>query len=327
MQNKILRKGLLVGIIILFFGTVITPTLGISNSNDDNTPPITTHTLEPATPDGDNGWYVSDVEVRLIATDDMSGVKEIKYKISSGSTQTISGDIGTFVVDLDAENLAIEYWAIDNVGNEESHHTFSIDIDQTEPLIDCYYEWEYIDKENGTYLFIFNVTATDVTSKMNRVEFIVDNDIYETIYGPGPKYTFQLLVDFDFSVNGYICKTNITEEYVKFYAIVLRVFSILNDFNSSLYPIAYDNAGNEAYDIITKLLPVPLEKKFFKWYKFPNNYKGYIGKYYIDAIFEKSPMKVSTVPNILNFEPDNLFLQFIEYFPLLHSLLDILRWS
>jgi hypothetical protein len=38
-------------------------------------------------------------------------------------------------------------------------------------------------------------------------------------------------------------------------------------------------------------------------------------------------MKVSTVPNILNFEPDNLFLQFIEYFPLLHSLLDILRWS
>ena len=60
-------------------------TIGIGS---DGTPPTTIHTIKPALPDGENGYYVSDVEVTLEAADPSigcevvgSGVKEIKYKI------------------------------------------------------------------------------------------------------------------------------------------------------------------------------------------------------------------------------------------------------
>jgi hypothetical protein len=166
----------------------------------DDTDPESSHTLEPATPDGDNGWYVSDVEVTLTASDPeilgvSSGVKEMKYKIGSGSTQTITGSSGSFVIDVDADNLAIEYWAIDNVGNEETHNSFTIDMDQTDPIIDMVYEWQ--DGPNGPgkapWLMIFNATCSDATSGMNRVRFLLNGVEQEVVVGPGPVYTWSFL--------------------------------------------------------------------------------------------------------------------------------------
>ncbi|KYK26381.1 hypothetical protein AYK20_09025 [Thermoplasmatales archaeon SG8-52-1] len=75
----------------------------------DDTDPVASHALNPATPDGENGWYVSDVEVTLDAYDPevlgvSSGVKEIKYRIDGGTTHTITGNHGTFDVDTDKDN-------------------------------------------------------------------------------------------------------------------------------------------------------------------------------------------------------------------------------
>jgi hypothetical protein len=318
---------LILGIIFLLAGISINSSVAIFDFNDDTTPPVTTHSLDPATPDGNNGWYVSDVTVTLTATDDMSGVKEIKYKVNNGATQTIIGDNGIFIVDEDGDNLPIEYWAIDNVGNEESHHTFTIDMDQTKPVVDYCFEWFDYDEENGTCWYTFNVTATDVTSEMNRVEFFIDDgELYKIIYGPGPDYTFKILQDFDFTIKGYICKTNITDDYVKFFAIVITESESMNFSTCYLpFPIAYDNAGNDKKDKIIIGEPPTPWKRYFKWYKFPNDYEGEIGSYYIDAIFKKSPIKTSIVPNPLNFEPNNLFLMFLDHFPFLQRLLDIWR--
>lgn len=54
------------------------------------TPPTTTYTMTPSSPDGDNGWYVTPVRIDLKATDLNSGVAKINYKIDGGSWQTIS---------------------------------------------------------------------------------------------------------------------------------------------------------------------------------------------------------------------------------------------
>jgi len=51
------------------------------------TPPVTTATLDPANPDGNNDWYVSPVQVTLQATDLGSGVKNTRYRINNGSWQ------------------------------------------------------------------------------------------------------------------------------------------------------------------------------------------------------------------------------------------------
>ena len=165
----------------------------------DDTKPVSTYALEPATPDGDNGWYVSDVEVTLNAYDPnvlgvSSGVKEIRYNIDGGTTQKIYGDHGQFVIDKNKENILIEYWAIDNVGNEESHHTFTIDMDQTPPVIDLIYSWE--DGPNpgkAPWRMIFTATASDMTSQMDRVRFLINNVEQNIVPGPGPEYVWDFL--------------------------------------------------------------------------------------------------------------------------------------
>lgn len=102
---NISKKALAVAVILLFFSVGVVPSTGIIVFNDDTTPPVTTHSLNPPEPDGDNGWYVNDVEVMLNATDDMSGVKEIRYKIGDGSLQILPGNQGMFVLDDDADDL------------------------------------------------------------------------------------------------------------------------------------------------------------------------------------------------------------------------------
>ena len=81
MKQRTFCKTLAVDVILLFIGMGINPAIA---NNDDTTPPITTHTLDPPEPDGLNGWYVSNVNVTLTATDDMSGVNVTYYRINGG---------------------------------------------------------------------------------------------------------------------------------------------------------------------------------------------------------------------------------------------------
>jgi hypothetical protein len=102
-------------------------------ANQDATPP-TTAAMMTGTP-GNNGWYVSDVQMTLTATDDIGGlgVKEIHCSVDgtetvvqgSSTSQSIAGD-GTH---------AVTWYAIDNAGNAETPREMSINIDTTPPSI------------------------------------------------------------------------------------------------------------------------------------------------------------------------------------------------
>jgi hypothetical protein len=151
----------------------------------DFSPPSTTHSLDPSEPDGCNGWYVSDVNVTLSATDYISGVKEIKYRIGDGPIQTINGDNGTFSInqEYDADDLRVEYWAIDYAGNEETPNIFYINMDQTAPFTDLIYEviggnpWQGWD-----LLFMF--TVTDLISGWNYTYYRIDGGEWILYTGP-----------------------------------------------------------------------------------------------------------------------------------------------
>lgn len=60
---------------------ILLPFLFITIAFADTTPPVTSHTISPSTPDGNNGWYVNPVQFTLSATDLESGVSEIRYRI------------------------------------------------------------------------------------------------------------------------------------------------------------------------------------------------------------------------------------------------------
>jgi hypothetical protein len=258
---------------------------------DDTTPPVSTHFLNPSEPDGNNGWYVGVVNVTLTATDDNSGVKEIRYKINNGADQLVIGDNGSFILYEEGNDILIEYWAIDNAGNVETKNSFIIDIDRSLPEICLTYEVIGGNRWTG-WFFEFTACAVDEISGMDCVEFYLNDEIMTTIHGPGPEYTWIYhwpgLSDTKFRVRGFICNLEITDEYVDFYALMVK---ISNDHLEKYDFIAcgYDNAGNKDCDgLVQPCLPLDtINPGFYMFRKFtlPNNYTGYIGDFFIYATF------------------------------------------
>jgi len=56
--------------------------------------------------------------------------------------------------------------------------------------------------------------------------------------------------------------------------------------SSLIYAIGYDMAGNSATDDNPGYPPDIWNRHIFKRLTFPNNYTGYIGKFFINAEFE-----------------------------------------
>ncbi len=167
---------------------------GLAIGVDDTKPISELYDLDPLKPDGKNGWYISDVEVTISAYDPevlgvCSWVKEIWYKIGKGDWQTIPGGYVTFTIEEDGEDILLQYYAVDYVGNKEQINSFTIDIDKTNPVIDIIYEFSFIGdtKKKGWYL-LFIASATDEISGMSHVEFFLNDMLQETVYGPGPTY-------------------------------------------------------------------------------------------------------------------------------------------
>jgi PKD repeat protein len=97
---------------------------------EDFTPPTTIH-------DYDSLWYTSDFTITLTAVDDWSGVAETYYKINDGPTKTVSVD-GQPLIETESANNKLEYWSIDEAGNEELPHKIltGIKLDKTYPTIE-----------------------------------------------------------------------------------------------------------------------------------------------------------------------------------------------
>jgi hypothetical protein len=156
-------------------------------------PPI----FDPEDPTGENDWYVDDVTVTLNATDPWSngvssGVKEIRYTVNGEGPFIIDGKTGSFVLTEDGDDILVEYWAVDWVGNAESPvNSFTIDIDQTIPEIQLTYEIIGGNPYQG-WDFEFTATATDAMSGMERCEFYFNNELQETVTGSGPEYVWTL---------------------------------------------------------------------------------------------------------------------------------------
>ena len=93
----------------------------------DITPPTTAH-------DYDFNWHASDFTINLNALDSGSGVATTYYRINSGSIQTV-GVNGQPHITTEGAGNSLEYWSVDNVGNEELPHKVvtGIKLDKTTP--------------------------------------------------------------------------------------------------------------------------------------------------------------------------------------------------
>ena len=90
--------------------------------------------IPPVTIDDYDGlWHNAGFTITLTVTDDLSGVAETYYRINDGPIQNV-GTHGQPLITTESANNKLEYWSVDNAGNEETHHVIqNIKLDKTSP--------------------------------------------------------------------------------------------------------------------------------------------------------------------------------------------------
>ncbi|MFX0021273.1 MAG: OmpL47-type beta-barrel domain-containing protein [Candidatus Hermodarchaeota archaeon] len=146
----------------------------------DKTPPITTAMLSGNL--GENGWYISDVTVTLVATDDFSGVN---YNSGLNFTEYSYDNviwvtyISPFTVQTEGITT-IYYRSIDNASWVEDANTIEVKIDKTLPTATYTLTGDL--GENGWYMSDVLVTL-DASDAVSGADCI----LYDYIYvGPLP---------------------------------------------------------------------------------------------------------------------------------------------
>lgn len=114
---------------------------------------------------GLNGWFKSNVTVKLKATDNVngSGVKEIRISID-GTPSTVAGSTASPVVSGDGIH-SLSYYASDVIGNTENTKSETIKIDTVKPTT------ALISEPRGTW---FTLDASDATSGIATTKYAID---------------------------------------------------------------------------------------------------------------------------------------------------------
>jgi len=79
---------------------------------------------------GEDGWFVSRVQVSLIAMDGSSGVASMRYRIDGGAWLPYEGP-----VTIGEGRHTVAYYSTDGAGHAETAHSLAVNIDTTAPAI------------------------------------------------------------------------------------------------------------------------------------------------------------------------------------------------
>jgi hypothetical protein len=106
----------------------------VSGIDIDGTAPATTANNQCTKTDG---WCTgSTANVVLTATDNLSGVKAIHYRVDGGTEQSTPGGTTTVSVPLSGSGSGtVSYWAVDKAGNVESTNSETLKWDNIAPTI------------------------------------------------------------------------------------------------------------------------------------------------------------------------------------------------
>jgi hypothetical protein len=162
--------------------------------------PVTTLSLNnEADPARWPAWFTGPVQVRLHADDGntgraRSGVKEVHYRLDGGGWQTGGNDV-SFTVSNDGAHT-VEYYAVDNVGNQEGSRTVNFQVDKTPPnppsgVVETHgvvsNQWQ---KAQNTPTFTW-AEASDATSGLAYYQFYFGPDpngeAYQTFRASDPR--------------------------------------------------------------------------------------------------------------------------------------------
>jgi hypothetical protein len=150
--------------------------------------------------DGSDGVFYESVTVKLVASDVGSGVRELLYRVNGGDFVVYDG---SFVLDS-VGSYSIDFYAVDNLGNEESMQSVSVMVS------DVNFVAELVSPVSGLYvlglhLFSFEPAVvigpvdvvvdvesfTSSAADVSLVEFLVDGVVVGSVSGAPFSYRFE----------------------------------------------------------------------------------------------------------------------------------------
>ncbi len=143
---------------------------------EDKNPPETAIHLNPSLPNGENGWYISNVTVNLSSTDDLSGVNATYYSLDGGDFVIYEGN---FTISEDGIHTIL-YYSVDNRENIEDIKETNIEIDKTPPLANI---TEYPPSITNMENITFKWNATDNLTPSQNITFSYWLKGYDLMWG------------------------------------------------------------------------------------------------------------------------------------------------
>ncbi|MFC1712275.1 PKD domain-containing protein [Candidatus Poribacteria bacterium] len=136
----------------------------------------------PETRDNYDGeWHNADFSIKLTGDDgDGSGVEDIYYRINDGVERIVASD-GQPVIDTEGSNNKLEYWAVDEAGNEEEHNILEdIKLDKTLPVTTDDYDGEWHNED-----FVIVLSGHDEISGIESINYRINNGILSSVARDG----------------------------------------------------------------------------------------------------------------------------------------------
>ncbi|NQT18363.1 MAG: hypothetical protein HQ592_01570, partial [Planctomycetes bacterium] len=99
----------------------------------DVNPPVTTQTTSPAAPDGTGGWFITQPQVVLNASDAGSSVAEIHYWWNADAETVVAGSSASFPAPAGVNT--VHFFAVDSYGHAETEQTAEIKYDGSSPSV------------------------------------------------------------------------------------------------------------------------------------------------------------------------------------------------
>jgi glucose/arabinose dehydrogenase len=136
----------------------------------DKTPPTVSATLNPAQPNGENGWYNGNVTLTVTATDNVA-VSSRQYSLNNGATWSNANN----PVTLSAEGVhEVRYRATDSGGNISQVGTVTVRIDKTAPVLSVSGVEPKVYGDSATITPIFS--ASDTTSGVETLTATIGDE-------------------------------------------------------------------------------------------------------------------------------------------------------
>ena len=131
----------------------------------DKTAPVSSAVINPAAPNGSNGWYTSNVIVSLAAADNLSSVTSTVYSINNGAWSNYSAPL-----DFSDGVYKVDFRSTDQAGNIEQSQSILFNVDKTAPSLDVTLDKTVLWPPNGKMVTIHAaLTPSDATSGVASV--------------------------------------------------------------------------------------------------------------------------------------------------------------